>query len=62
MGLKVFLGGLKEPLGPITRAQAPTTLKEALQLCLEEVNYSHTRYLHKTSTIPPLIPPKKMFP
>ena len=62
MGLKVFLGGLKEPLGPIIRAQAPTTLKEALRLCLEEGNYSHTRYLHKTSTIPPLIPPKKMFP
>ena len=59
MGLKVFLGGLKDPLGPIIRAQTPTTLKEALRLCLEEGNYSHARHLHK---FPPLIPPKKMFP
>lgn len=31
LGLKVFLSGLKEPLGPIIRAQAPKTFKEALR-------------------------------
>lgn len=41
LGLKVFLSGLKDPLGPIIRAQAPKTLKEALRLCLEEKNYHH---------------------
>lgn len=39
MGLKVFLSGLKDPLGPIIRAQSPQTLKDALRLCLEEANY-----------------------
>lgn len=38
MGLKVFLSGLKD-LGPIIRAQGPSSLKEALRLCLEESNY-----------------------
>ena len=55
MGLKVFLGGLKDPLGPIIRAQTPTSLKEALRLCLEESNYNH-RITHKT--LPPLLPPR----
>lgn len=32
LGLKIFLSGLKEPLGPIVRAQAPKTSKEALRL------------------------------
>lgn len=40
MGLKVFLSGLRDPLGPIIRAQSPNTLKDALRLCLEENNYN----------------------
>lgn len=40
MGLKVFLSGLRDPLGPIVRAQSPATLKDALRLCLEENNYN----------------------
>lgn len=40
MGLKVFLSGLRDPLGPIIRAQSPSTLKDALRLCLEETNYN----------------------
>lgn len=51
MGLKVFLGGLKDPYGPTIRAQTPKMLKEALRLCLEEANY-------KTRVNPPMIPPK----
>lgn len=56
LGLKVFLGGLKDPLGPIIRAQVPTNLKDALRLCIEESNYSHTR--NKPFGTPPPIPQK----
>lgn len=54
MGLKVFLSGLKEPLGPIIRAQTPNTLKEALRLCLEENNYHYGK--NTTRMPPPPIP------
>lgn len=57
IGLKVFLAGLKEPLGPIVRAQSPGTLKEALRLCAEENNYHYVRNPFKTH-IPPIPPPK----
>lgn len=43
MGLKVFLAGLKDPLGPIIRAQSPQTLRDALRLCLEEANYHFSK-------------------
>lgn len=56
IGLKVFLAGLKEPLGPIIRAQTPGTLKEALRLCIEEGNYNYVKNPFKTHTPP--IPPK----
>ncbi|XP_058840798.1 uncharacterized protein LOC131696264 [Topomyia yanbarensis] len=58
MGLKVFLGGLKDPLGPIIRAQTPTTIREALRLCLEENNYNHGRNCPKTPVFPPALPPR----
>lgn len=61
LGLKVFLGGLKEPLGPIIRAQAPGTLKEALRLCIEENNYHHTRTIAKSLPTPPPIPQRLQF-
>ena len=60
IGLKVFLAGLREPLGPIVRAQSPETLKEALRLCAEETNYSYVRNPFKTHT-PPIPPPKPLF-
>lgn len=50
MGLKVFVAGLKDPLGPIIRAQAPRTLKEALRLCSEETNYNYVQSSFKTMT------------
>lgn len=56
MGLKVFLSGLKDPLGPIIRAQAPRNMKEALRLCLEEKNYHFGKYTPKPQ--PPPIPSK----
>lgn len=52
MGLKVFLAGLKDPLGPIIRAQTPRSLKEALRLCLEENNYHYAKESFKP-TLPP---------
>lgn len=57
IGLKVFLAGLKEPLGPIVRAQSPENLKEALRLCAEENNYTYVRNPFKTHA-PPIPPPK----
>ena len=59
MGLKVFVAGLKEPLGPIIRAQAPETLREALRLCAEENNYNYVKNPFKTQ--PPSIPPRSTF-
>lgn len=56
IGLKVFLAGLKEPLGPIIRAQAPSSMREALRLCSEESNYNYVRNPFKTHTPP--VPPK----
>lgn len=53
MGLKVFLSGLKDPLGPIIRAQAPSSMKEALRLCLEEKNY---HYAKSVKPQPPPVP------
>lgn len=50
MGLKVFLSGLRDPLGPIIRAQSPNTLKDALRLCLEENNYN--LYKNTKQTVP----------
>lgn len=55
LGLKVYLAGLKEPLGPIIRAQSPKSLKEALRLCLEEGNYNYVKNPFKPV---PQIPPK----
>ena len=60
IGLKVFLAGLKEPLGPIIRAQAPDTMKEALRLCAEESNYNYVRNPCRP-TFPP-VPPKPQQP
>lgn len=58
LGLKVFLSGLKEPLGPIIRAQTPRNLKDALRLCLEENNYNYVKNPFRTA---PQIPPKPQF-
>ena len=57
-GLKVFLAGLKDPLGPIIRAQAPESLKEALTLCHEESNYNYVRNPFRTGQIMPPTPPR----
>lgn len=43
IGLKVFVAGLRAPLGPIIRAQQPRTLKEALRFCTEENNYNYVQ-------------------
>lgn len=58
MGLKVFLAGLKEPLGPIIRARGPDTMKDALRLCLEEQNYNYAKPNFKP--LPP-VPAKPTF-
>lgn len=55
MGLKVFLSGLKDPLGPIIRAQTPKNMKDALRLCLEESNY-HYSHKYNLKQQPPPIP------
>lgn len=55
LGLKVFLAGLKDPLGPIIRAQSPKTLKEALRLCLEEGNFNYVKNPFRPA---PQIPPR----
>lgn len=55
MGLKVFLAGLNEPLGPNIRAQCPSSLKDALRRCLEERNYQY----QKPKTNPPPIPSRR---
>lgn len=60
LGLKVFLSGLKEPLGPIIRAQSPRTLKEALRLCLEEGNFNYVKN-HLRSPQPPPVPAKQSY-
>lgn len=60
LGLKVFLSGLKEPLGPIIRAQSPKTLKEALRLCLEEGNYNYVKN-HLRAPPPPPVPAKPSY-
>lgn len=52
LGLKVFLSGLKDPLGPIIRAQAPKTLKKALNLCLEERNYTYGKNVFQNNSNP----------
>ena len=46
-GLKSFLAGLKEPLGPIIRAMRPTTLEQAVQFIREEDNI---KYYQKSQT------------
>ena len=61
IGLKVFVAGLREPLGPIVRAQAPETLREALRLCAEENNYNYVRNPFKNHQTP-AIPPRKNVP
>lgn len=61
MGLKVFLAGLKEPLGPIIRAQSPNTLKEALRLCLEERNYNYVKNPFKQLPVVPPRPPATQY-
>lgn len=43
MCLNIFLSGLREPLGSITRATRPTTLMEAFNFCLKEANISYIR-------------------
>ena len=55
LGLRVFLAGLKEPLGPIIRAQKPQTLKEALRYCQDETNIMYTQ---ASRSAPPPIPSK----
>lgn len=52
MGLKVFLTGLKDPVGPIIRAQSPATLKEALRLWLEENNYNYSKQVKQLIPTP----------
>lgn len=59
IGLKVFVAGLKEPLGPIIRAQSPKSMREALRLCSEEGNYNYVKNPFKTH-VPP-IPPKPQY-
>lgn len=52
IGLKVFVAGLRPPLGPIIRAQQPRTLKEALRFCTEETNYNYVQSFPKTLAQP----------
>lgn len=53
IGLKVFVAGLRPPLGPIIRAQQPSTLKEALRFCSEESNYNYVQSSFKPQTSSP---------
>lgn len=58
IGLKVFVAGLRPPLGPTIRAQKPKTLKEAHRFYLEEGNISYVQNLGKamSGAIPKQLP------
>ena len=62
--LRAFIAGLKDPLGPIIRAQRPSDLKEALRFCLEETNMNYVKNASKMNSSliqlkhPPQIPPR----
>lgn len=67
LGLKVFLAELVEPPGHTIRAQSPKTLREALRICLDEINFTsgknYTRAIAQpgpSKQTPPL-PPRKLF-
>ena len=62
MGLKVFLSKLKDPLGPIIRAQTPSTLKEALRMCIEENNYHYVKPMVQPPPPPVPFKPPRVIP
>ena len=60
-GLRVFVRGLHNPVGPIIRAQRPANLVEALRLYVEEENNCYGRQENRNSNyLQPSLPPKPL--
>lgn len=58
LALKMYLAGIREPLGTTIRCMKPTKLSEALQYVIQEEN---VRYFQSTSSKFSMQPPRKPF-